>query len=309
MSSSDLQQRLAANGALLLDGGMGSMLLAAGLQSGACPELWNVERPDDVRAVHTGYRNAGAQILTTNTFGGSPARLAHFGLAERCAELNRAGAELARAAAGDELLVAGCVGPTGSLLAPFGPLSEADALQGYEQQVQALVTGGVDLLLVETMSDLTEACAAVRAAAATDLPVAATMTFERGKRGYFTVMGVTPEQAAHGLAEAGAVAVGANCGFGPDQMIELARQFRAATELPLVIQSNAGLPEVRGAEVHYPETPAGMAGYMPALAALRPALIGGCCGTTPDHLSAMSDALTAALSDLAATSGQDRGAP
>ncbi len=300
MSGRDFAERLATTGVLVGDGGMGTMLQAAGLAPGGCPELWNTQQPDAVARVHQAYADAGAAVLTTNTFGGSPTKLAHYDLAERCEELNRAGAAIARRAADDDLLVAGSMGPTGALLAPFGPLSADETEAGYIRQAQALAEGGVDLLLVETMSDLNEAAAAVRAAAATGLVVVATMTFEHGKRGFFTVMGITPQRAAMGLAEAGADVVGANCGFGPDQMVALAQAFRAATDLPLAMQSNAGLPVLRGEHVRYPETPDGMAGHVADFATCRPILLGGCCGTTPAHIEAMV-AAAAAVSGGGAT--------
>lgn len=281
---------LRAKRLVVADGAMGTMLVAAGLGSGECPELWNVTRPDAVRDVMRCYREAGAELLETNSFGGSPAKLACYGLGDQCEELNRAAARIGREAAGDEALVLGSMGPTGHLLEPLGPLSASEAFEGFRVQAEALAAGGADALCVETMIDLGEAQAAVRAAVATGLPVVATMTFESTRRGFFTVMGVSVEQAARALEEVGAKAIGANCGTGSAPMLLLAAELGKQSKLPLVFQPNAGLPQICGSEVRYPEAPETMASLVAQFAAAGAAIIGGCCGSTPGHIRAIARA-------------------
>jgi len=264
------------------DGGMGSLLQELGLTAGGCPELWNVDRPDDVREVMQSYREAGAELLETNSFGGSPHKLGAYGIADRCEELNRAAAAIGREAAGDDALVMGSMGPTGALLEPYGPLTEDEVRSGFERQAKALAAGGADVLCVETMIDVNEAVLAVTAGATTGLPVIATMTFDSTPRGFFTIMGVDVPTAAAQLDAAGASALGTNCGTGPEPMVEIVRAFRAASELPILVQPNAGLPELKAGEVFYPESPTGMAGYVPAFIEAGATLIGNCCGSTPE---------------------------
>lgn len=273
------------------DGAMGTMLQAAGLPAGACPEVWNVERPEVVESILRSYRKAGAELLETNTFGGSPAKLGAYGLAERCAELNRAAAESARRAAGDDALVVGSIGPTGQLLEPLGPLAEAEAQDGFRKQAEALAEGGADVLCVETMTDLAEALLALRAARTTGLPVLVTMTYETTPRGYFTIMGVDPVRAARELEAAGAAGVGTNCGTGPESMVDLVRQLRQATALPILVQPNAGLPELAGDTLRYPATPEAMAAFVVPLVEAGATIVGGCCGTTPDHVRAIAQVI------------------
>ena len=279
---------------LVGDGAMGTALQAAGLAPGGCPEAWNLERPEPVEAVSRSYREAGADLLTTNTFGGHPHKLAAYGLDARCAQINRAGAACARRAAGEGALVLGSFGPAGALLEPYGELSADDARRGFAAQAEALAEGGADALLVETMIDLAEATLAVRAAAATGLPVLATMTFDATPRGPYTVMGVDVPRAAAGLAEAGAAVVGTNCGTGPEPMVEIVAALSAEAGLPVLVQPNAGLPEVTGGEVRYPTGPEAFAAYVPAFVEAGAAIIGGCCGTTPDHVRALVAAVRAA---------------
>lgn len=287
---------LGAERPVLVDGGMGTLLQDRGLEDGAPGELWNLERPEAVREAHEAYAAAGARILTTNTFGGTRPRLDMHGLGDRLAEVNRSAAALAREVADRHgLLVAGDLGPTGELLAPLGTLEPEDAQALFAEQVAALVEGGVDLLLVETLSDLAEADAALAAARAVapDLPVVVTMSFDTNLR---TMMGVRPGDAVRHLAAAGADAVGANCGRGPAEMEQIAAEMAQARdgEVLLVAQSNAGLPQVVGDRFEYDAGPDDMAAHATLLAGLGVDLVGGCCGSTPDHLAAMGAALGAA---------------
>ena len=284
-----LLERLRTGGALVGDGALGTQLIARGLRPGEAPESLNRSRPEWLEEIARLYLEAGAESVTTNTFGASPARLRQYGLERHTEEINHAAVESVRRAVGGRAYIAGSVGPSGHVLKPYGDGDPAEIGAGYERQIQALAGAGADFVCIETMTDLGEAVLAVRAAraAAPGLPVLATMTFEKSRRGFFTVMGVSIEQAARGLAEAGADIVGSNCGNGSAVMVEIAREFRARTQLPVAIQPNAGLPTMRGGAVVYPEGPAAMAESARALLAAGVAIIGGCCGTTPEHVRAL----------------------
>ncbi len=286
--------RLAAGETLVGDGALGTLLIARGLEPGQPPEALNLSKPEWLEDIARQYLEAGADFVTTNTFGGSPARLARYGLAERLEELNRGAVEIVRRTVDGRAHVLASVGPSGRVLKPYGDGDPAEIAAGYERQIRALAGAGADLIGIETMTDLAEAVLAVRAARAVAprLPILATMTFEATPRGFFTVMGVSIEQAVRGLAEAGADIVGSNCGNGSEVMVAIAREFRARTSLPVAIQPNAGLPEMRGGTVHYPESPETMAAHARALLAEGVAIVGGCCGTTPAHVRAIREALS-----------------
>ena len=281
------------------DGAMGTMLQACDLPLGTMPELWNAEHPEVILAIHRAYLQAGAQIITTNTFGGNRVRMAEVGLAQRSAELTRLGVMLAREAAGEaecstfrSAWVAGGVGPTGQIMEPYGELSVALAEEAYAEQVVALAEAGADLILIETEQDIEEACCAIRMAVVhTRLPVFCTFAFNAKGR---TMMGLRPDEAARRAQEAGAGGVGANCGEGPAAIIAALEGMRAATDLPLVAQSNAGVPKVgTSAEAVWDVTPQQMGEYARAFAALGARIVGGCCGTGPAHIAAMAAALKA----------------
>lgn len=287
----DLRAWLTARGLLAGDGAMGTALLATGLVPGASPERLNIEKPRLVEAVHRAAVEAGAEILQTNSFGGSPARLAEHGLAGAVAPINRAAAALARAVAGDRALVAGSMGPTGWLLDPLGPLDPGEAEEGFAMQAAALAEGGCDFLAVETMSDLREAALAVKAAAATGLPVFASLAFESTPGGTFTIFGVSPAEAAATLEAGGATGLGANCGPGPADTAAAIRELRAATTLPLCARPNAGRPVATAVGARYLETPETMAAHAGTLVEAGAAIVGGCCGTDAGHVRAMASAL------------------
>ncbi len=287
---------LGADRPVLLDGGMGTLLQDSGLEAGAPGELWNLENPDAVRAAHAAYAEAGARLLTTNTFGGTRPRLDMHGLGDRLDAVNRTAAQLARSVADEhELLVAGNLGPTGELLAPLGSMTPEEAQALFAEQLIALVEGGIDLVLVETLSDLGEADAALAAAreVAPGLPVAVTMSFDTNGR---TMMGVRPSEAVAYLAAAGADAVGANCGRGPEEMEIIAAEMvhTRPSDLLLVAQSNAGLPQVVGDHFEYDATPRDLAAHATRLTELGIDLLGGCCGSTPAHITAIGAAVTPA---------------
>ncbi|KAA0252954.1 hypothetical protein FBQ97_00230 [Acidobacteria bacterium ACD] len=291
-----LLSRLSRGEPVLGDGAWGTMLQERGLAPGDPPETVCLSRPRLLTEIAMAYFAAGAEVITTNTFGASEVRLSRHGLSGKCAEVCRQAVAAIREGVGRRALVSGSVGPLGELLAPLGDLSLDVARTAFERQADALATAGVDLVCVETMSDLAEACLAVEAARrkAPGLPVVATMTFEETPRGFFTVMGVPVAKAARRLGEAGADVLGANCGTGSAVAAAIARAFREATALPLSARPNAGLPVSHDGRTVYPEAPRRMAARVPDLLAAGVTLLGGCCGTTPAHVAAMRDAIDAA---------------
>lgn len=291
----DWKALLKTQGVLVSDGAWGTQLAARGLPAGTVPETWNAENPRAVEAVARAYVEAGSNIILTNTFGGSRLKLAKAGLGDRTADLNRLGAEISCRAAGGRALVFASIGPTGEFMAPLGTLSRQAFIDAFAEQAAACVAGGADGLCVETMSALEEADAALAAARqAADVPVVVSMTFSRGPKGFATMMGVRPEQAAVALDRAGADIVGSNCGNGIAGMIEVARLLRGATNRPVWIKPNAGMPQLVAGQTVFPETPQQMADQVAALIQAGANIVGGCCGTTPDHLWAISDAARAA---------------
>lgn len=288
-----LEQLLAENDYLIADGGMGTMLMAAGLEQGDPPEMWNILHPDRIRAVHRGYIEAGSQIILTNSFGGTCFRLKLHNLQDRAYELNKAAAELARAeadAADHPVVVGGSLGPSGEIMEPVGALSFADAVAGFAEQAAGLAAGGVDVLWIETMSDVSEVRAAVEGCRqATDLPIVATMTFDTNGR---TMMGVTPAQAYAELSAMNLTALGGNCGNGPAE-IEGVIQAMYATDqaYPFVAKSNAGIPEYVHGQLRYNGTPDVMADYAVKVRNYGARIIGACCGSSPAHIAAMAEAL------------------
>ena len=292
---SRLTDLLANSSTIIADGAMGTMLFNAGLESGAPPESWNVDYPDSVRAIQRAYLQAGSQIILTNTFGGTRYRLGMHGLEARVKELNRAGAEIARAevnAAGSHALVAGDIGPSGEILMPVGTLDFDDAVSAFAEQAEGLIAGGVDLIWIETMADLEEVHAAIDGVRriSANIPVIATMTFDTKCR---TMMGVTPELAIKMIMAWGVVATGGNCGNGPDEMLEVIKKMHAARpDVILVSKSNAGKPEIGDdGKVVYRAGPDEMAKFAIEMKNAGARIIGGCCGSSPAHLQAMSKVL------------------
>lgn len=285
---------LARPGPILADGAMGTMLFEAGLQFGDPPEAWNVIHPEVIRGIQRAYLEAGSQIVLTNTFGGTRFRLGMHNLQSRVSELNRTAAILLRAevdAAGGTALVAGDIGPSGEILAPLGTLDYADAVNGFAEQAEALIAGGVDVIWIETMSDLEEVHAAIEGVRRTapDFPIITTMTFDT--HGH-TMMGVSPEKAVKALHGWGAAAIGGNCGNGPDEILRVIEKMHAAMpEITLVAKSNAGIPQlIKGKSVHS-ASPADMGQCALDVHRAGARIIGGCCGNTPAHLQAMAQAL------------------
>lgn len=290
---SDLYSAL-ESGTLTSDGAMGTMLQERGLTDGGAPELWNVDHAEVVEAILEEYAAAGAQLITTNTFGGTRARMQMHDLEDRVYELNKAGAEVARRVADRHpgTYVMGDVGPSGELMEPMGALTPDDAKALFAEQIRGLVDGGVDAILIETMSDLSEVEAAAAAAAevAPSIPVIATMSFDTNLR---TMMGVKPGNAVKTLSAAGVRIIGANCGRGTDEMLVIAREMaEARTEgTYLITQSNAGLPKLVDGEFVYTGTPAEMGEFAIAMRDLGINIVGSCCGSTPAHTKAIRAAL------------------
>ena len=275
---------------LILDGAMGTMLQDRGLQPGECPELLNLLNPKAVQDVHRAYMEAGANLIQTNTFGGNRYKLGEYGLGDRVREINQAAVRLAKEVAGERSLVAVSMGPTGLLGEPYGEASFDDFYAAFAEQARAVEEAGADLISLETMSDLQEIRAALIAVKEnTRLPVLAQMTFEPNGR---TVMGTDPTTAAVVLGTLGADAVGANCSGGPAELLEVLKEMARVTGLPLVVQPNAGLPKLVEGRTVFEQTPEIMAAYSLKLLEAGAWIIGGCCGTTPEHIQAVSRALS-----------------
>ncbi len=284
-------ERLARGDVLISDGATGSYLQQHGLGDGD-PEEFNVSHPEVVKGMARAYFDAGSDMVLTNSFGGTRIRQKHYGFEGRIREFNVLAAQHARSQAPQGRYVAGSVGPTGEFLAPLGEVSAEEMLDGFIEQVTALEEGGADAVVIETMTAIEEATLAIKAAKEnTSLVVMSTMVFDKGPRGFFTMMGVTPERAAKELQEAGADVIGANCGNGIDVMVELAREIRGVADGPMLVHSNAGIPTIKGGEIVYPESPEFMAERFKVLAEVGINILGGCCGTGPDHIRALVKAL------------------
>jgi 5-methyltetrahydrofolate--homocysteine methyltransferase len=298
----EIVQRIRAGETLVFDGAYGTMLFAAGLLNGACPELWNDTHAEIVRGIHAGYFAAGSDIVETNTFGGSRLKLNEYKLGDRVRELNERGARLARSAAPPGRYIAGSIGPTSRLPAEYEPLGDTTDEQYFEtfrEQAEALAEGGVDLFAVETMMFPQEATAAVRACkAVADLPVMATMffQFEEQHDRDRTMWGESPAQVAENLLQAGADIVGMNCGRGPDRAIAIIREMRATTDAPLVAYPNAGLPVTKGDRVEYELGPEAMARQYPELLDVGCNIVGACCGSDPEHIRRIATVVRARVS-------------
>ena len=290
--SHSLLERIESGETLISDGGIGTYLQSHGLEAGGDPEEFNITNPETVKLMAKEYYDAGSDIVLTNTFGGTIFRQKHYGLDHKVHDLNEQAALIAKSQTPEGKFVLGSVGPTGQFLEPYGDISEKDMYEGFKEQILALEAGGVDGIILETMTALEEAAIAIKVALEnTNLLIAATMTFDKGPRGFFTMMGITPEDAAIELSNAGAHIVGSNCGNGIDNMIEIAQRMRDSTDIPLIIHSNAGIPSMKSGNIIYPETPEYMAERFMKLKDIGINIIGGCCGTSPSHIKAIHESL------------------
>jgi 5-methyltetrahydrofolate--homocysteine methyltransferase len=285
--------KLKQNKILLSDGAWGTLLQAKGMNPGECPELWNITHRNDVLGIAESYLQAGSDIIETNSFGGSIFKLSQYGLGERVSEINRAAADISRKAAGKDKYVAGSIGPTGKMLL-IGDVTEQELYNAFSEQAIALEEGGADVIIIETMSAVDEASLAVRAAREnTKCTVAVTMTFSKTPKGeYRTMMGVSPEEMVISLKETGAQIVGSNCGNGIEDMIGIVKAIRTVdNDIPVMIQANAGVPELIDGKTVFRESPELMASYVPELIKAGANIVGGCCGTTPEHIKAIGKVL------------------
>ncbi len=271
---------------LISDGALGTELMKRGLKPGECPELWNLTRPEDIAAIAKNYADAGADIITTNSFGGNACKLEHFGLKSKAHELNCAAAAIVKAAAPDKW-IAGSIGSTGKMLI-IEEITENEMYHVFAEQAVALSDGGADAAIIETMSDIEEARIAIKAVKEnTSLEIICTFAFDKIRDGaYRTMFGISPEQAALAAAEQADI-IGTNCGNGIENIVEIAALMKAAVpELPVIMQANAGLPSrVSGVDV-FPDSAGDMARFVKKAVESGVSIIGGCCGTTPEHIKA-----------------------
>jgi 5-methyltetrahydrofolate--homocysteine methyltransferase len=286
-----LIEELAAAGPVVTDGAWGTQLQARGLEVGRSPDAWNLSHPDWVEEIGRAYVEAGSQVIITNTFQANRLALERHGLTEKTAEINRAGAEISCRAAAGRARVFGSIGPSGKVLL-MDETTEDELREVFGEQARALAEGGAEAIVVETMSEPDEAKAALSAALETGLPVVACMTFDSGKDLDRTSFGTTPEQAAKLLVEAGAHAIGANCGQGLEGYVAICKRLKAATDRPVWIKANAGLPEVVGGKTVWSQTPERFASFVPALVEAGASFIGGCCGTGPEFIRAVRERLS-----------------
>ena len=285
----DLRDMIASAEPHVLDGAMGTLLYERGVFVNVCYDELNLTEPELVKGIHREYAEAGAELLETNTFGANPVKLSGFGLEEKTEEINSAAARLARSVAGDHALVLGAMGPLGIRIEPLGPTSEQDAEDYFRRQVAGLLTGGVDGFILETFSDLIELRQALRAVGSVgNHAVFAQVAFEEGGS---TVHGVKVETVARTLEDWGADVIGVNCSVGPAEMLEVVERMARVTQLPLVAQPNAGLPQMVGGRKMYLASPSYLARYAARMAEAGASFLGGCCGTTPDHVRAIQAAV------------------
>ena len=276
---------------ILLDGATGTELIARGVAAGEAPDLWNLTHPDDVAAVHESYYDAGSHIVQTNTFGASPVRLAESGIEGKCRDINLKAVEIILSVRPEGCFAAGNIGPSGKMLEPVGNAVEEELYESFAIQASILAEGGVDLVTVETMSDVREAVLAVKAGVEAGLPVFAAMTFRETRRGYRTIMGDEASKCMELLEDAGAAAAGANCTLTSSEMTGLAEVLCRSTSLPVIFKPNAGKPELVGDKVSYRANAEDFADDIASMAGMGGTVLGGCCGTDPSFIKTMVERL------------------
>ena len=277
---------LAKKRVVLFDGGMGSTIVSLGLPEGECPESWNLTHPEAIREIHRKYLEAGSEVIETNTFGANRLRLASFGYDAQVEEINARAVEITKGVCPEDKFVAGNIGPCGGFLKPVGKFSIEELEESFLEQVKALAFAQVDFFSIETMYDLREALAVIRAVKrVSDLPIFVSMTFDKKPKGYFTMMGNTLSEFAREAKKAGADVIGANCTLGSDGMIGLVEELRKNTDLPIIAQPNAGKPELIQKRLTYPQNPKSFAEDTIKIVKMGANFVGGCCGTTPEFIS------------------------
>ena len=281
--------RLKQEKILVSDGANGSLLFDKGLNPGDCPERFNLEQPEILTEIAQAYLKAGADIIQTNTFGASPLKLSDYNLDDKTEEINQKAVEIVQKVVDSKTLISGSVGPSGKMLLPYGDIDPTAMSDNYKRQIGTLIESGVDLLCIETMTDLNEILIAIQSARtiSQDIPIIATMTFDVIPQYCVTIMGNKVPEVCAKLEEAGANVIGSNCGNGTNNMITITKEFLANTQLPIIIQSNAGIPIIIDDQIVYQETPKEFASFTKTLLELGVSIIGGCCGTTPDHTRAI----------------------
>ncbi len=277
---------------LIFDGGMGTMLIKAGIESSQVSEYWNLEKPDIIKNIHKAYFDAGADIITTNTFGGSRIKLQKANLQMHVEEINKIAATIARKVAGEQKYVAGDIGPCGEMLQPFGLIPEEEAVDNFAEQANALIDGGVDVFIIETMFDINESIAAIKGIkTVSDLPIIATLTFAQSPTGFATVMGNKVADSMKQLIDNGANVVGANCTLDSEQMLKLSEEIRKSTDALTIVQPNAGKPTIQETEVIYPEDVITFSNNILKMKQLGINIVGGCCGTSPEYITKIREIL------------------
>ncbi len=286
-----VMQKTKAQG-LILDGAMGSMLISAGLKGGEASESWLLHRPEEISRIHGEYKTAGAEVLTTATFGANSIKLEKAGLAADMENINRTAVRLARSVASEECYVAGNIGPTGELLSPAGLLKVDQAKESFAAQASVLAASGADLFLIQTFYDLKELLAAIDGIrSVSDLPIFATMSFQEKKSGFVTIMGNRVQESMEKLLDHGVNAVGANCSISCSAMVRLAEEMRSAVSAPIIAQPNAGVPRLENGIAMYDEAPDSFGDNIEKIKSVGVDVVGGCCGTNPEHIKVMANIL------------------
>lgn len=285
----EIIKRIKREKMLISDGAIGTLILNKYLNAGECPELINLSNPSFLEQIALSYLEAGAEMIQTNTFGASRYRLANYSLENKIEEINRTAVKAVKGAISNKAFIIASCGPSGRLLKPYGDVEAYQIRDNFKEQMSILLEEGINAICIETMTDINEMKLAIEAfKSLTDkIPIIATMTFDYTPKGFYTVMGCSIKEAVTAMQESGADIIGSNCGNGIDNMIKIANEFKSYSSLPIIIQSNAGLPLVKDGEIIYPETPEYMADNATALARIGISIIGGCCGTTPAHIKAI----------------------